>query len=122
LHEAVEQGNAQVVRILVEHGMDVAARANDGWTPLHVAVHRGNVDVVRILVEHGADATVQANDGRTPLHMAAGVGNVEVVRILVGQGTDTTAAQATQDRRFFYSISCFFLCLFVGISLHFMYA
>jgi ankyrin repeat protein len=97
----------------------VAARADDGWTPLHVAVEQGNADIVRILVEHGADATIQANDGRTPLHMAAETGNVEVLRILVGQDTDTAQSTRTWGRRFVYLISFFVVSVSVGISLYF---
>jgi ankyrin repeat protein len=53
LHVAAAQGDADVVRALVECGADTTALADDGRTPLHVAAEAGNVEVVRLLANHG---------------------------------------------------------------------
>jgi hypothetical protein len=44
----------EVARLLIDHGADPTARANDGRTPLDLATEEGNVEVVRIL---GTDTT-----------------------------------------------------------------
>jgi ankyrin len=119
LHAAVERGNIEILRILIEHGEDPTAAAGNGWTPLHVASSCGNVEVARFLIEHGADPTAQADDGRTPLVVATEVGNVEVIRILVEHRTDTTTGQPTQSSRFVYYF--LFFCFMVEIYLHFMH-
>jgi ankyrin repeat protein len=103
-------------RILVDHGADVTARADNGWTPLHVASSCGSVEVARFLIEHGADSTARNNDGWTTL--AAEVGNVEVIRILVGHGTQTTAGQLTRRSNLLYYR--FVFCFFVELYLQFM--
>ena len=61
---ATELGNVEIAHLLVEHGMDVTAAANDGWTPLYVATELGNVDLMRVLVEHRTEATPPARSTR----------------------------------------------------------
>jgi ankyrin repeat protein len=57
---ACEFGRADVVRFLIERGMDMRARLkHHGQTGLHWAAGGGHLETARILVEHGApvDAT-----------------------------------------------------------------
>lgn len=88
LHEAVESGNADLVRLLVEGGADVDATGSFGDTPLHVAVDGSYVEIVRILVEGGADVNKPGSFDNTPLHEAVERGHAEIVRILVEGGGD----------------------------------
>ena len=77
------QGHLHVVRFLLEHGTDVNACNNDGFTPLHLASKNGKLDVARLLVGHGANVHAEANDGKTPLQVAKGG---DMVRLLSDQG------------------------------------
>ena len=57
LHYAASQKEqVEVVRMLIEHGADITAQAEDG-TPLHLAAQKGKLKVASMLVEHGADMT-----------------------------------------------------------------
>ena len=67
-------GHAAAVRLLLDYGVDVTTKGDDGLTTLHVASLGGHVEVVRILLEHGLDATSQSEGGITPLHTASGGG------------------------------------------------
>lgn len=62
---------ADVVRQLIDHGADVAARDETRLTPLHLAAFSGSVEIVRLLIEHGADVTAQDGCNVTPLHSAS---------------------------------------------------
>jgi ankyrin repeat protein len=65
-------GNVDVVRALLDAGMDVDTRGWSGFTPLDQAAMHGRTAVVRLLVERGADLADCAFDdeGPTPLDCA----------------------------------------------------
>ena len=96
----------KVVGMLIEHGADVTAQTQDGWTPLHLAIQGRNggsrkketrrirvrkLEVINMLIKRGADVSALTKDGRTPLHLAVQIGQVEVVGILIEHGADVTA-------------------------------
>jgi ankyrin repeat protein len=53
---AVTHGMAERVRLLVEHGADIASPFEDGSTPAERAATTGHPELARYLVEHGAPA------------------------------------------------------------------
>lgn len=91
LHVAAAVGNPAVVRLLIEHGADVAATTRDAETPLHVAAIYGFAPLVRLLLENGADISAKASEDLTPLHSAASDGKEAVVRLLLAKGADASA-------------------------------
>ena len=89
-HLASQEGHVEVVRFLVEHGVDAAAQDQCGRTPLHRASERGHLGLARFLIEHGTNINIAAqdNDGSTPLHRAS---SSDLVRFLVEHGADVAA-------------------------------
>jgi hypothetical protein len=95
LLSAVEEGNIDAVKQLVDVGIDVNRRKNaHKMTALHVACQHGSWDsaAVQFLVEDG-NANVALMDalGRTALHYAVAreTPDVEVVRVLLEAGAET---------------------------------
>ena len=60
------------IQLLLDHGADVNAAANDGRTAVHGAALQGYDDVIKFLAAHGADLTAKDHKGFTPLDTALG--------------------------------------------------
>jgi len=89
LEQATLKGHAETIKSLIEHGDDINARNNRGYTPLHLAATRGDSEVVQLLLENGAEVDAVATDsGCTSLHYAASLGHVESCELLVRYGAD----------------------------------
>jgi len=57
----------------VEHGVDVNAAGQFGWTALHSASYQGLNDLVEFLVSKGAKLDTMDGLGQTPLSIALSV-------------------------------------------------
>jgi ankyrin repeat protein len=99
LWQAVQSGHLRIVTLLVEHGVDLNARVNDGpgckvdplakgRPVLMAAAERGDPRIVRYLLDHGADVNIPDDRGQTALHVAALWGRTEVVSVLLEYGAD----------------------------------
>jgi len=65
LHQAVKKGQAEVVRVLIAHGVDLEKGDQKyGLSPLHWSLLVGSVDVMDLLLEAGANQTAIVNLGR----------------------------------------------------------
>ena len=90
LLNAVNKGDTDELRRLVEAGADVNAANDAGVTPLMNAGGMGNKEAVELLIQKGANVNHRTSGNYTPLMQAALVGNTEIVRILLDAGADPT--------------------------------
>lgn len=60
LFEAVQSGNAEMVKTLLKAGADPNIRDATGQTPLHVAVANGQTEIAKLLMEKTKMASSQA--------------------------------------------------------------
>ena len=92
LHRATGgKGHFHVVQYLCEHGADIEAKDNTGWTPLHYAADKGCVNLVKYLCDQGADKETRSNACLTPLHNAANGNDLAVVQYICEIGADMEA-------------------------------
>eukprot|EP00063_Salmo_salar_P046283 XP_014021118.1 PREDICTED: ankyrin repeat domain-containing protein 50-like [Salmo salar] len=86
---AAAQGSVEVVRALLDRGLDENHKDDLGWTPLHAAACEGHRGICAILTESGSMARVGEMDieGRTPLILAAQEGHCGTVRLLLDHRT-----------------------------------
>ena len=54
LIHACQQGHIDVVKLLVEYGVNIEDPDNDGFTPMYYAILHNYNNIVKVLLEHGA--------------------------------------------------------------------
>ena len=86
--DAVNRGDVQDVRNLLDQGADVDARNRHGQTALMLAAHAGHREVVSVLIAHRANLNMTAKYGLSALMLALVARQVEVARLLADAGTD----------------------------------
>ena len=89
LHAAVTTGNVDIAQLLLNHGANVNALDDEGWSPLHRASR--SLDVLELLLEQQADVNILGNDEQTPLYLASQYGELEVARVLLRYGAAVDA-------------------------------
>ncbi|KAL3872338.1 hypothetical protein ACJMK2_040269 [Sinanodonta woodiana] len=92
LHHAASKGSVAVIESLLEAGLDITARTNNGCHALHLSAGNGNLKIVKYLIKTNP-GLLQQNDknGWTALHHAASKGSVPVLETLIAAGLDITA-------------------------------
>jgi ankyrin repeat protein len=88
---AIERGNADITRLLLDAGIDPNEPDSQGSAPLHHAALRGDLSVLEVLLDHGAAKEIFDKDGFLPLHLAALSGKPEVVSALLARGGKVSA-------------------------------
>ena len=70
LHAASRNGYLDIVRLLLNHAVDIQVRNTLHETPLILASIGGHVEVSRFLIEHQGDVNSIKDGGWTSLHFA----------------------------------------------------
>jgi hypothetical protein len=91
LHIAAENGDTDMMRLLLASKADVNARNNLGQTPLHTAAAKNHLDAVELLLANKADVNARDNDGDTPRHWAVKAGGKDVAELLRRRGDPDTS-------------------------------
>jgi ankyrin repeat protein len=71
LHEAVKEGNMDMVKRLIDEGANINAKDQSSATPLYLAVDRGLKDLAIFLIQKGANVNIICTDKMTALHREA---------------------------------------------------
>ena len=93
----ISTGDSEVVRLLLEAGVDPGRYRNDNGdpaAPIPAALAAdASLEIVELLLAHGADADAPGPDGRPPLRLATALGRRDVAALLTRYGAaDTTTA------------------------------
>ena len=82
LHAAIAGRNQEAVRALLEHGAEVNAQQEGGWTALHGAAQNGDVETARLLIAAGANVALRAGNQQNAMDLALTKGHQAMVDLL----------------------------------------
>ena len=82
---AAQNGHVEVVRYLLENGVDVNSTTRPRITPFIAAAIEGQLTVMKYLMENGAEINFASKQGNTALHIASRKGFLDVVEFLDAQ-------------------------------------
>jgi ankyrin repeat protein len=89
LHVASSHGQLEIVKRLVEMGLDVNACGGIfGGTPLNEAASEGHIEIVKYLLSHGGKMDVSEPE-KNPLFSSIYGGHLAIAKLLVENGIDT---------------------------------
>jgi ankyrin repeat protein len=97
LELAIEDGDAGLVKMLVDDGADVNSMGPRAWTALEQALQGDMEEIASILLRTGADVNVKGARSWRALHVAARKGNPNTVDLCLRHGADINAVTVWQQ-------------------------
>ena len=88
---AIDCGSFESVKWILEKGVDLDFRDDEGCTPLLSAIDRAlphKYEILKALIDHGAPLNKKGWNDWTPLHQAAAREDIEALKILIDAGAD----------------------------------
>jgi hypothetical protein len=95
---ALEAGQPELARLLVEAGADVNIKSKMYMTPLRVATQSGDLETVKLLLAKGASPDAP-EDEFPPFFYAIFKGYDDIARVLIDGGTDLSRSYIDGERR-----------------------
>lgn len=91
LYPAVWNGDANMVKLLVNKGADVNYSPEKDYPLLHHAVWMENTDIMRVLLDHGANIDIKDQDGKTAFRHALDAADRQMVDLFIAKGANVNA-------------------------------
>ncbi|CAE7391991.1 unnamed protein product [Symbiodinium natans] len=88
LGQAVQGGNLDIVKLLLELGADMDLSNGRGTTPLMLAAAYGQLEIASLLLQAGVNADLADDQGITALMIAAVTGDLDIGRLLLEAGVN----------------------------------
>jgi len=94
LHWAADQGDLELVNLLLERGADAGAVNDYGATPMSVAAVEADPAIIGALIAAGADVESANAEGQTTLMVVARTGRIATAELLLERGADPNATES----------------------------
>ncbi|BCZ82462.1 hypothetical protein PTKU64_61370 [Paraburkholderia terrae] len=79
---ACKKGDAEIARVMIDHGANVKHANASGVTPLMAAAYGGYDGIAALLLARGADESLKDNRGMTAKDIAAQTQSNQVANLL----------------------------------------
>jgi len=85
LCRAIEEGNLEKVKLLLDQGANINGKNRVTNTPLITACMKNNIEIARLLIEKGADVNDTNKYGSPPLIFAVLANNIALAKLLCNE-------------------------------------
>ena len=85
---AARCGRCDIIRALINRGVDVNSKDTAGRTAAHEAARNGHIEVLELLDSLGADLSAKSVRGVSVVHQAAFGGHIEFLKRLLVKNVD----------------------------------
>lgn len=85
IHIACRCGHVDIVKILIDQGVDLNAIGYFRDRPIHIACQRNYLEIVKLLIDNDADLEVMKNGNERPIHIACYLNYPEIVKLLIAK-------------------------------------
>jgi hypothetical protein len=106
LYAASQQGDIEVVKVLIASGADVNKTTPNGASPLYIASHKGHLEIVKTLLAAGADVNKTITGEVSSLYIASQNGHLEVVKALIAAGADVNKTMTGEVSPLYIASQC----------------
>ena len=93
---ALENGLADIAKLLIKNGADIESASRRGYTPLHVCLGYGHLEMANFLIAKGANLNALNDQHVTPLHVAVQHNHIEIVQLLLDRNVDPNPETADE--------------------------
>lgn len=81
--QSCELGSLPIVKILLEHNIDINSKNEYGETPLHVAVAKNDIELINLLIKYDPLTNIMTyKDGLTVMNYAEILGDKNIIKII----------------------------------------
>jgi len=88
--EAAEKGHIPVIKLLIEHGLNIYQyKSTEGETLAHIAAKANQVSMIQFFAEQKVNLYEKNKTGETPIYIAATKGNAAIVKALIDNANDS---------------------------------
>lgn len=98
--EDVLDNSVRIAQQLVDHGVEVDAIDDEGYTPLMMAANRNNLPLVKFLLSKGANVNAQDTDDANQNSVLMFAQDPEIVRYLLENGADPNILTASGENAY----------------------
>lgn len=88
LFEAVVGKEIDIVRELLNSGVDINAQDEQGRTAVMIATYANDAEMVKVLIDEGADVDIQDDMLNNPFLYAGAEGYMDILKLMIAAGAD----------------------------------